>query len=166
MQVCDKTEVNTAYLPPNNSTVTVTNTRRASGSFTGKFVLLIRLSCSPLGYPVGNFSITNLSMNDSAVEGTISSTTVDELTSAGGSTPTAYVSGRCKVTNDLSQAQAVATTLSGCRYWLMVVDNTKAGVENSTPDVVSFLALNGLGQRIAYGTGLVSEGDIVVQAGA
>ena len=44
----------------------------------------------------------------------------------------------------------------GCQLWLMLVDNGTS----ETPDIVSFIVVDGMGKRVAYGTGLVTIGDI------
>jgi hypothetical protein len=89
-------------------------------------------------------------MTDSAVQGSLVTTTIEQMTSTGRATPTLYVNGRCK-----------AGEVVGCRFWLMLVDNKKPD-QKGTADVVGFLVFNGLGQRVAYGTGPVVKGDIVV----
>jgi hypothetical protein len=89
-------------------------------------------------------------MSDSTIQGALAATAFEQVTSTGRHTPTLYANGRCK-----------AEGVSGCRFWLMLVDNKKAD-QKGTPDVVSFLVLNGMGQRVAYGTGPVADGDILV----
>jgi hypothetical protein len=59
------------------------------------------------------------------------------------------VNGRCKA------------DVAGCRFWLMIADNRR-GDAKGTPDVVSFLVFNSVGQRVAYGTGPVLKGDLQV----
>ncbi|HWE64004.1 MAG TPA: hypothetical protein VHB98_20000 [Chloroflexota bacterium] len=134
---------------------------RSGGPYTGSFVVRIQVGCDPAGsgYPVGALNITSLSMNDSLVQGTIVATTFEQVTSTGTATPTFFANGRCSVPQG-----ATTAPINGCHYWLMIADNGKvntAGVVG-TPEVVSFLVFNGLGQRIAYGTGPVAAGHITV----
>jgi hypothetical protein len=88
-------------------------------------------------------------MSDSIVQGEWESTSIEQLTSTGRATPTLYVNGRCK-----------AERAPGCRFWLMVADNRRG--RQGTPDIVGFLVLDGKGQRVAYATGPVVDGDIEV----
>jgi hypothetical protein len=126
---------------------------RADGSHSGTFRVRLEVKCDPAdGYPAGTLTIAAISMSDSAVQGTITSTSFEQMTSTGKHTPTFYVNGRCK-----------AEGVRGCRYWLMIANNKKAGVAG-TPDVVSFLVFDGTGKRVAYGTGPLADGDLEVAA--
>jgi hypothetical protein len=93
-----------------------------------------------------------VNMSDSLAQGTIASTSIEQLTSTGKLSPTLYVNGRCK-----------AEGVVGCRFWLMVANN-RPTPDKGTPDVVGFLVFNGMGQRVAYGTGPVAKGDLQVAA--
>lgn len=128
---------------------------RADATHKGMFEIVIELKCDRGGYPGGLVEFSQLSMTDSVVQGTIVSTTIEQLTSTGRVTPTLYVNGRCK-----------AESAPGCRFWLMVANNRPANTDKGTPDIVSFLVLNGAGQRVAYGTGPVIQGDLDVAATA
>ncbi|HEV2855754.1 MAG TPA: hypothetical protein VHC97_23405 [Thermoanaerobaculia bacterium] len=125
---------------------------RVDGSHTGTFRVRLDLKCDPAGdgYPVGTLMIAAISMSDSTVQGPITATTFEQMTSTGKHTPTLYVNGRCK-----------AEGVRGCRYWLMIANNRKANTQG-TPDVASFLAFDATGKRVAYGTGPVVEGDLEV----
>ncbi len=125
---------------------------RVDSSHTGSFDIAVELKCSPdnPGYPAGSIQINNLSMSDSIVQGSIVSTSIEQLTTTGKHTPTLYVNGRC-----------TARGVVGCRFWLMIADN-RPSPEKGTPDVVGFLVFNGAGQRVAYGTGPVIKGDLKV----
>ena len=68
------------------------------------------------------------------------------------------LSGRCRVVH-ANQKEP----LTGCRYWALVADNGKGQQEKHTPDVLSFLVVDKMGKRIAYGTGPVVEGDLHVE---
>ena len=89
-------------------------------------------------------------MSDSSAGATITATTFEQVTSIGKHTPTAFINGRCK-----------AAEINGCRFWLMIADN-KGLDREGTPDIVSFLVVDGTGRRVAYGTGPVLKGDIKV----
>jgi hypothetical protein len=125
---------------------------RADAQHAGTFDVAVELTCDPKnpGYPAGAVQIGGINMSDSLVQGTIASTSIEQLTSTGKHTPTLYVNGRCK-----------AEAAVGCRFWLMIANN-RPNVEKGTPDIVSFLVFDGAGQRVAYGTGPVVKGDIHV----
>lgn len=124
---------------------------RADVGHSGTFRVRLEVKCDPAdGYPTGTLVIAALSMSDSAVQGTITSTSFEQMTSTGKHTPTLYVNGRCR-----------ADGVRGCRYWLMIANNKKAGA-TGTPDIVSLLVFDGTGKRVAYGTGPLVEGDIEV----
>ena len=143
LQVCNPTRVMGKAL--------VKIVRRSDVGHAGTFTVRIQLKCHPkgTGYPAGTLAI-DVDMSDSIVKGTITGVTFEQVTSTGKDTPTAYLNGRCK-----------AARATGCRFWLMIADN-KPPNEKGTPDVIGFLVLNGVGQRVAYGTGPVVEGDISV----
>src|SRR5437660_5797602 len=145
LQVCNEAQV--------QGRAAVMIASRADTSHSGTFTIAIELKCnreSNNGYPSGTFQIANLSMSDSIVQGTIAAISFEQVTSTGKHTPTAYLNGRCR-----------AEKVIGCRFWRMLADNKKAN-QSGTPDVVSFLVFNSVGQRVAYGTGPVVEGDIQV----
>jgi hypothetical protein len=129
---------------------------RAAGIFTGNFTVDVKVRCDlDSGYPTGFVTISDVRMTDSTIFGTtfgtISSTTIDQVTIAGIDTPTAWLSGRCAVQGDSVDGQS----LSGCRYWMMLANNMKPNANPDaapTTDVVSFLVFNNAGARIAYGT--------------
>jgi hypothetical protein len=136
---------------------TVTIVARQAGGFTGSFSVQVSLECNTsTGYPSGSLTISGISMNDSTIQGTVVATTIDQLTSTGKATPTAYLNGRCN-------ADTSAGPIPGCRYWIMFADNNNvAGTAPGTLDVISFLIFNKNGQRVAYGTGPVVHGHITV----
>jgi hypothetical protein len=123
---------------------------RVDAIHSGVFKIGIEVRCDPAGlpYPNGGLRI-DVDMSDSLVQGTIIGETIDQLTSTGKHSPTAYLAGRCR-----------AEEVSGCRYWLMLADNSRE--QGGTPDVVGFLVFDGTGTRVAYGTGSVVDGDIIV----
>lgn len=127
--------------------------RRADANSSGSFNVVIDLRCDPqqnTPFPVGAFRLLNISMSDSIVQGNIMSTTIEQVTTTGKHTPTVFLNGRCQVQN-----------VSGCRFWAMIADNKPSGAQG-TADVVSFLVFNGSGQRVAYGTGPLVQGDVDV----
>jgi hypothetical protein len=94
-----------------------------------------------------------IDMSDSSIV-YFNSTTIEALSSTGKHSPTAYIMGRC-------EAQGPERNFQGCHYWITLADNGREG-DRGTPDVVGFLVLDGEGNRIAYGTGPVLEGDISI----
>jgi hypothetical protein len=142
LQVCNVTQV--------EGGAAVEILSRVDAIHAGVFKIRIAVRCDPTGrpYPAGSFGI-EVDMSDSIVQGTITGETIDQLTSTGKHSPTAYLTGRCR-----------AEQVSGCRYWLMLADNGRE--QEGTPDVVGFLVFDGTGTRVAYGTGPVVDGDIYV----
>jgi hypothetical protein len=143
-------------------TAKVTILSRVDATHTGTFTVTVSMSCDGNGYPTGSLSISAISMTDSAVQGTITATTFEQLTSTGTATPTAYMNGRCLV-------PTAAGNVTGCHYWIMFADNAKPTVVTPapvqhTPDIISFLVIDKTGKRIAYGTGPVTTGNVDVTA--
>ncbi|MBC7887548.1 MAG: hypothetical protein H7Z13_06640 [Ferruginibacter sp.] len=102
-------------------------------------------------YPAGTLSIKT-DMSDGA-KGIFIASTIELINSYGKHNPTIYLTGQCR--SDV----AVTPPLRGCRYWVMVANNTKDS--NGTPDIVGFCIHDRNGNRIAYGTGPL-KGDIEV----
>lgn len=142
LQVCNQTKV--------TGKAAVTIVGRQDATHTGSFTVGVELSCTPPGYPAGSLTIGGISMSDSLAQGTITATTLEQVTSTGKHTPTVYLNGRCKAEN-----------VSGCRFWMMIADNKRSD-QKGTPDVVSFVVFDGTGKRAAYGTGPVTQGDLYV----
>jgi hypothetical protein len=148
LQVCNDTKLSA-------NTFIIIDTR-AGGGFSGFFSLRGKLSCVPSAgsvYPTGVLGIFGISMTDSAIQGDVTFTTFEQVTSGGKDTPTMWVSGRCK-----------AAKVRGCHYWLMAVDNVSGTPLGKTYDVVSFLILDESGTRVAYGTGNVVDGDLSISS--
>ena len=143
LQVCNQTSVAGKAL--------VKIAGRSDAGHSGTFEVAVELGCTPPGYPTGSITLSNISMSDTLVGGTITSTEIEQVTSTGKHTPTAYISGRCK-----------ADVKGGCRFWVLIADNKTADSKEGTPDIVSFLVFDGTGHRVAYGTGPVVKGDIKV----
>ncbi len=127
--------------------------RRQDSQHAGDFTLQGTLSFNPAAddYPKANLTL-RVNLSDSA-KGTVVIKTVEQLDTTGKHTPTLFASGRCLLDAD---AKAI-----GCRYWLMMADN-KTDRDKETPDVISFLIFDRNGKRVAYGTGPVAEGDVLV----
>ncbi|HWT01955.1 MAG TPA: hypothetical protein VN256_17030 [Pyrinomonadaceae bacterium] len=144
LQVCNRTRAQGQGLVRINS--------RDDAVTTGSFQVTINLRCNPqeTPYPVGEFRLLAISMSDSSVQGNLISTTVEQVTTTGKHTPTVFLNGRCQAQN-----------VPGCRFWAMLADNKPVGA--GTPDIVSFLIFNGSGERVAYGTGPVVQGNIEVE---
>ena len=148
LQVCNDTKLSA-------NTFVIIDTR-AGGGFSGFFSLRGKLSCVPSAgsvYPSGVLGIFGISMTDSTIQGDVTFTTFEQVTSGGKHTPTMWVSGRCK-----------AVGVKGCHYWLMAVDNVQVSPLGKTYDVVSFLILDESGKRVAYGTGNVVDGDLSISS--
>lgn len=126
----------------------------------GTFDVRVDISCNNTqNYGVGSIGFYNISLDDSLVSTAIESTSIDQITTTGRETPTIYITGRCKV-EPVSTVDN--TRFAGCKFWAMIADNyDPAGVQQSSPDIVSFLVFNGKGERISYGTGPL-RGDIFV----
>ena len=144
LQVCNVTKVEGKAL--------VKIASRSDAAHAGTFIVRIQLKCDPkgTGYPAGTLAINEVDMSDSVIMGNITGVTFEQVTSTGKHTPTVYLNGRCK-----------AERVLGCRFWLMIADNKRAN-EKGTPDVIGVLVFNGAGERVAYATGPVVEGDITV----
>ncbi len=90
-----------------------------------------------------------IDMSDSSIK-IFKSTSIEQVTSTGKLSPTAYLNGKCE--SD--------PPIPGCRFWMTVANNGEG--QQGTPDVVGFLVLGGNGQRASYGTGPVVSGDVKV----
>jgi hypothetical protein len=146
LQVCNQTRVSGKAL--------VNIASRADAAHSGNFTVAIEVKCDPAnpGYPGGTLEIGSISMSDSTIQGTITGTTFEQVTTTGKHTPTVFLNGRCRAEN-----------INGCRFWMMIADNKREDARG-TPDVISFLVFDGTGKRVAYGTGPVAKGDVTVQA--
>jgi hypothetical protein len=132
--------------------VFITSRRETVSGVAGTFALTTSgIECdSSMGYPRGSLSIS-IDLTDS-VRGTVASTILEQVTSTGKHSPTAYLTGRCDVT---------PKAISGCKFWLMVVDNKQPKAQG-VPDVIGFMVVDGSGRRVAYGAGPLREGDLQV----
>ncbi len=144
LQVCNKTAI--------KGDATVVIAARALGGHTGTFRVAGEAGCPDKnGYASGSIKIDSINMSDSTILGTIAFTSIEQLTSTGTDTPTAYLKGRC-----------TADEKPGFSCWLMIADNSRAPKEKPTPSVIGFLVFDRNGKRVAYGTGPVAKGAINV----
>jgi hypothetical protein len=120
---------------------------------SGDFTVVIGASCTPPAYPAGSVKM-EINMSDSSIV-YFESTTIEAISSTGKHTPTVFLMGKCVVKSE-------NTRLEGCHYWIKLANNGEG--EKGTPDIISFLVLDGNGKRIAYGSGPVKYGDIYVAA--
>ena len=126
--------------------------RKDAGS-TGIFHIEISVHFDPAAddYPTGTLTIKT-DMSDS-VKGSFTASTIELINSYGQDNPTIYLTGRCK-SDTLTRAP-----LHGCRYWVMIANNTKDG--KGTEDIAGFCIHDRNGNRMAYGTGAL-KGNIEV----
>lgn len=148
LQVCNETAVDGGGL--------VFLDQRQDAAHSGIFTIKIQLRCDPggSGYPVGFVSM-EIDLSDSSLS-FLESEAFEQVTTTGKHTPTTYMNGRCRAVTE------TGNPADGCRFWLMIADNGKG----ETPDVVGFLAFDGKGNRISYGTGPLRDGDIFVAPSA
>jgi hypothetical protein len=129
--------------------------RRDDLATTGTIdITLSDVGCDPQSsspYPTGTismrFSLTESSISDMRV------TLIEQMTTVGKHTPTTYLNGRCSANSGTVP----------CHFWLMLADNKVSSID-SPADVLSVLVVDKSGNRLAYGTGGIKSGDIVVQS--
>jgi hypothetical protein len=158
LQVCNPTRVKST------DKVLVRIESRKDTSHDGTFVVSIDpqnlIGIDANGYPVGKLIISSIDMTDSAIQGDITITSIDQVTTTGRDTPTTFLSGRCKA----------AKLETGGRIWMMFVDNKNVAKiklpdfirAQTAPDIISFLVFDKNGKRVAYGTGPVVSGNITI----
>ena len=146
--ICDKSKIvgsgQVALLP-----------NRKDGTHSGTFAVKVDVAFDPTvnDYPVGAVRI-DVDLSDS-FKGIASSTSIEQVNSFGKHTPTAVITGRCKV-----NLQGAGAAPVGCRFWLLIANNKKP-TQQGTPDVVGFVIYDRNGDRVAYGTGPL-QGDMEV----
>jgi hypothetical protein len=131
--------------------------RRKDASHSGIFGIKLGVQFNPAvdNYPSGSMEITT-DLTDS-FKGIFTSTSIELINSLGRDTPSIFLTGRCDVKrSEQSEIQ------KGCKYWVMISDNKKVNDKGGTPDIVGFVVHDRNGSLIAYGTGPVISGDIVV----
>ena len=138
LQACNKTKVG-------GKAVVKIKSREVIPGEPGSFKIKIDVHCSAPQYPEGKVYLSIL-LSDCLFKGDVESTTLYQLSSMGKHSPTAFLSGSCKVNG-----------FKGCKFWLMIADN-------GTEDIISFLIIDGDGRRLAHGTGLVVEGNVEVHS--
>lgn len=148
LQVCNSTDVR------GDGRVKIDG--RSDANHSGSFGVKLSLKCGPneAAYPEGTLDIYEIDMSDSIVGGTITATTIEQITTTGKHTAMAFLNGRC-----------TASGIKGCRFWMMITDNRFSTTGTSgTPDIVSFLVFDHTGKRVAHGTGPLVSGFFTVRA--
>lgn len=135
---------------------------RKDAAHSGVFALEMSVRFNPATdpYPSGSFKL-DVDLSD-ALKASFSATSVELINAFGKHNPTVYLTGRCDVhVNEHAEAPI------GCRYWLMIANNSR-NTQEETPDIVGFAIHDRGGNRIAYGTGPVisGSGDIKVVSAA
>jgi hypothetical protein len=126
--------------------------RRKDSVSSGVFRIEISVQFDPASndYPIGSLQITS-DLSDGA-KGAFKATSIELINSHGKHSPTVHLTGRCVGSRELR----------GLRYWLLICDNTRPGRKDETPDIVSFAIHDRKGDRVAYGSGPVRRGDLLV----
>jgi hypothetical protein len=104
-------------------------------------------------------SIVTDNLAGSQWQGTITATEILQAVAIGENgkaPPTAFVLAKCAW---LSRDKTLKDTGF---VWVLFADNGKVDPKGASPDVVSFVAVNLLGQVMAFGTGPVSKGDLLI----
>lgn len=131
---------------------------RQDATHSGEFDVRISVNFDlPIAeFPAGSLTLrTNLT---DSVKANFTATTFDLINSFGKHNPAVYITGRCRV--DLLEHVELP---KGCRYWIMIANNkTPNAPTNATPDIVGFAIHDRFGNRVAYGTGPVRNGDLTV----
>jgi hypothetical protein len=128
----------------------------------GTFKATVKVGFDPTvnEYPAGSVKFT-VDLSDS-FKGTAASTNIEQINTHGKHTPTAIITGRCKVT---PETPTTPEALQGCRFWILIANNKRdENEQGGTPDIVSFIIFDRAGKRIAYGTGPVESGNFDVSA--
>jgi hypothetical protein len=121
---------------------------RKDADHTGEFQVTVDARCANGILTVNNLEIHSVKLADTVLKGIVHANEMVQLASLGkAAAPTVFLSGPCKVFDD---------DIEGCQFWLMLVDNR----QSETPDILSFVVVDGTGKRLAYGTGLVGVGDV------
>jgi len=116
----------------------------------GGFKFGANVFCGAGEYPSGSVFV-DISMTDSALT-YFESIHLEQVTTTGKHSPMAVLNGRC-----ISRP-----VVDGCRFWMILADNKRN--REGTPDIVGFLVLSGSGERVAYGTGPLVDGDVFVNS--
>jgi hypothetical protein len=133
--------------------VHVDQRKSLSPSLNGDFSVDGFGGCLPPNYPTGKITV-KINMNDSSIT-YFESTTIEAMSSTGKITPIAWVMGRCNIDNE---------KFKGCHFWIQFTNNNNNSNEQSrqTPNIISFLVVDGTGMRLSYGTGVVVKGTLTV----
>ncbi|MEJ7586281.1 MAG: hypothetical protein WKI04_01845 [Ferruginibacter sp.] len=100
-------------------------------------------------YPAGTLSIqTDLGDGN---KGIFIASTFELINAFAKQDPIIYLTGQCK------SNVVPAACSDSCRYWVMIVNNTRNN--HRTPDIVGFCIHDCNGNRVAYGTSLYGNTD-------
>lgn len=124
-----------------------------SGLFS--FKIAVKFNSIVDNYPKGSLEITT-DLTDS-LKGVFTATSIEMLNLFGKHNPSIFLTGRCDVKP--SEHSKIA---KGCKFWVIISGHRSADENGRTPDIIGFEVHDRNGNRIAYGTGPVSSGDIVV----
>lgn len=96
---------------------------RQQAGVSGIFSVIFRpsVACDPPGTLQGGVQV-EIDMNDSNIK-MFKSTSIEQVTSTGKDSPTAYLNGKCEA----------RPRIPGCRFWMTVADNGQG--RQGTPDV-------------------------------
>jgi hypothetical protein len=130
-----------------------------SSSFSGTITIRqLNLSCNPSlssnPYPTGNLVFT-VDLSDTSF-GSVFDVIVTkpiQLTYVGQVAPTTFFSAMCDMKNEKTPKGYL---------WMLFSDNNGKTAAKPSQDIVSFVLLDPHGSKIAYGTGTVIKGNIVV----
>ncbi|MBX2899815.1 MAG: hypothetical protein KF775_09190 [Cyclobacteriaceae bacterium] len=120
----------------------------SSGIF--EFNVFVQFNPASNDYPTGSLRL-KIDLSDS-VKGTFTSTSFELVNSYGKHNPTIFFTGRGKMKTDVSNQPV------GLRFWFMIADNGKG----SSPKVAGFAIHDRKGNRVAYGTGALVSGNVIV----
>jgi hypothetical protein len=124
-----------------------------SGLFS--FKLAVKFDSVIDNYPKGSLEITT-DLTDS-LKGVFTATSIEMINSFGKHNPSIFLTGRC----DVKSSEQLEIP-KGCKYWVILSGHKKANDNGGSPDIIGFEVHDRNGNLIAYGTGPVISGDIVV----
>ena len=124
--------------------------RDVASSGTFEFTVFAQFNPASNDYPTGTLRL-KIDLSDSA-KGLFTSTGIELINSFGKHNPTIFFTGRGKMKTDLSKQP------EGLRFWFMIADNGNG----QSPKVAGFAIHDRKGNRIAYGTGALLAGNVMV----
>ncbi len=130
---------------------------QTSAPFSGTVTITkLDLGCYPYAatdpYPKGVLAFT-VDLSDTTIGGKfdVTVTAPIQLTYVGTVAPTAFLSAMC----DIQSEKFIKGKLIKGYLWMEISDNHEKSAGKPSEDIVSFVILDPLGKRIAYGTGAV-----------